>query len=322
VEARQGTSGRTAFFFPWWTHPDNAQPEERDLEAMDLSRDEATLVEAHGLNAGQVSWRRKKQAELKEKFSQEHPETDETCFLTSGNPRFDQQVLSRLLPLVDTRVSALPLEDVLPEGEPWMARLHNPHLTVWVPPREGRRYLVCADVAGGGGGDADYSYAEVLDVTERGKVEQVARYRSNTIRPGPYGRLLASIGWWYNEALVAVEENNHGHATLYSLQQENYWHLYYHADLVTGATRDNPGFPTNVATRAQMLDMLGECLSVGGMVIRDALFLRECLTFQVGDEIDARGRVKNERQRSVKKDGVMANAIGYYGAMHAEPGIL
>lgn len=199
------------------------------------------------------------------------------------------------------------------------SQLHTPHLVVWVPPREGRRYLVAADVAGGGGGDADYSWATVLDVTERGRVEQVARYRSNTIRPGPYGRLLAALGLWYNEALIAPEENNHGHATLYALQQADYWNLYYHVDLITGATRDTPGFPTNVATRAQMLDMLGECLSVGGMVIRDALFLRECLTFQVGDEIDLRGRAKTERQRSVKKDGAMANAIGYYVAMNSGP---
>ena len=322
--AKAGNGTRKAFFFPWWVHPANQIPTELALEQLELSDEERGLVEAVGLDAAQVNWRRQKRADLKGKFLQEHPETDATCFLTSGDPRFDNIGIAALIPVVEARVRDLPIEAVVDWSKIGADRIHRnaEHLRFWVAPRPGRRYLIAADVAGGGGGDADFSYAEIFDVTERGRIEQVGMYRSNTIKPGPYGRLLAALARQYNDALLAPETNNHGHATLYAIQEDGYWNLYYHVDLVTGAQRDVPGFPTEggaLGTRAQILDMLGECLILGGMVIRDVQFLREALTFQTGDEIDSPAARKSVRRRKVKRDGVMANAIGYYCAMRAEP---
>jgi hypothetical protein len=319
-------SRRRAHFYAWWVHPANRVPEERPLSAMDLSEEERGLVEAVGLDAQQVAWRRQKKAELRGKFLQEHPENDATCFLTSGDPRFDNVSIARLIPVVESRVFALDIDAVAPVGDVTGRRLrkHAEHLQLWVPPIKDRRYLIGADVAGGGGGDADFSYATILDVTERAKVEQVGMYRSNAIKPGSFGRLLASLGRFYNDATLAPETNNHGHATLYAIQQDGYWNLYYHVDLVTGKQRDDPGFPTEggaLGTRAQILDMLNECLMLGAMVIRDAQFLRECLTFQSGDEIDTPAARKQPRRRKIKRDGVMANAIGYYCAMRSLPAV-
>lgn len=326
MDALEGRNGARLHVFPWWGHPGNRLPLEEG-ERIEPDRDEAVLVKAHGLASEQIKFRRAKRAQLKTRFQQEHLENEVSCFLESGAPKFDQQILSRLLVAVGQRVKALDLEDAVPADCPWAGDLRTPDLTIWVPPIEpgacncrrcgglGHRYLVAADVAGGSGGDADYSYAEVFDITDKGGVEQVARYRSNEIRPGPFGRFLASLGWYYREALVAPEENNHGHATLYALQEEGYSELYYHLDVVTGKEWDRPGFPTNVGTRNQILDMLSECLIVGGMVIRDEIFLREALSFQIGDELEGMGTVTKERRKSVKRDGVIANAIGYYVAM-------
>ncbi len=323
MDALYGRNDAKLHVFPWWTHPANRIPLE-DGQAIVPDKDEAALISAHALDDEQINFRRKKKKKLKGLLQQEQLENGISCFLQSGQPKFDQAVLSRLLVVVEARVRPLDLDAVIPADFRLAGKLRAAAemLEIWVPPKPKHRYLIAADVAGGGGGDADFSYAEVLDVTRKDAIEQVAMARSNEIRPGPWGRFLAVLGWFYNEAMVAPEENNHGHATLFALQEEGYWNLYYHLDPVTGEEKDRPGFPTNVGTRNQILDMLGECLSTGGMVVRDATMIRECLTFQVGDEVDRRANAVEIKKRSVKRDGVLTNAIGWYVAQIPTPTVL
>lgn len=84
MEALSGDSIWKLHFYPWWW--DN----EYRLDAGDITYtdEEKELVRKHGLDKGQIEWRRMKVKELGRLFIQEYPEDAVSCFLTSGNSYF------------------------------------------------------------------------------------------------------------------------------------------------------------------------------------------------------------------------------------------
>ena len=93
-------------------------------------------------------------------------------------------------------------------------------LHIWDYPDWDSNYIVAADVALGVG--QDYSTAAVLD-TDR---KVIGLYRDNHIDPSKFGDLLFYLGRYYNNALLTVESNSMGVATLSRLTQMNYVNLY------------------------------------------------------------------------------------------------
>lgn len=73
----------TLHFFPWW-YDDEYRLPLADGERLAYTDDEQALVDAHGLDAEQIQWRRHKQRELPHTFEQEYPEDPRKCFLASG----------------------------------------------------------------------------------------------------------------------------------------------------------------------------------------------------------------------------------------------
>lgn len=89
METLDGHPGWRLHFYPWWWEPDyriELGPDE--ASSFILDGDELGLVEKHGLDAGQILWRRAKQRELRHLFPQEYPEDPRSCFLLSGNSFF------------------------------------------------------------------------------------------------------------------------------------------------------------------------------------------------------------------------------------------
>jgi hypothetical protein len=87
MEALAGDSIWTLHFFPWWDDDEYRIPLGQG-ETFDYTEDEAALVDAHGLDAEQIAWRRLKLRELPHTFAQEYPEDPYSCFLSSGNSFF------------------------------------------------------------------------------------------------------------------------------------------------------------------------------------------------------------------------------------------
>lgn len=91
MEALDGNNDWTLHFYPWWWDVhykiDGAKIHSYDEE-------EAELVKKHNLTQEQIAWRRLKKRELKQKFKQEYPEDPITCFLTSGNSYFGENLLT------------------------------------------------------------------------------------------------------------------------------------------------------------------------------------------------------------------------------------
>lgn len=85
MEALRGDGVWRLHFYPWWWDDDYRMDR---FEPFEYTDEERELAERHGLDAGQIAWRRQKQKELGPLFRQEYPEDPITCFLTSGDSYF------------------------------------------------------------------------------------------------------------------------------------------------------------------------------------------------------------------------------------------
>jgi len=80
----------------------------------------------------------------------------------------------------------------------------NRRLMMGFPPETAHEYIIGVDPAGGGS-EGDYSCAEVI---ERRTGMQCAELHGH-FPPREMARKIAELGRLYNEALLAVERNNH-----------------------------------------------------------------------------------------------------------------
>ena len=95
------------------------------------------------------------------------------------------------------------------------------NLWIWNYPDYSKKYLICADVARGDG--TDFSAAQVFDIEE---MEQVAEYKGQ-LGTTEFGNFLIELATKYNDALLVVENNNIGWATLQTIIDRGYENLFY-----------------------------------------------------------------------------------------------
>lgn len=224
-------------FLPWFYNPEYEIPTNQKLS---LSKEEEELkrrLKKQGieLSDAQINFRRFKQKELKEKFIQEYPEDDMSCFLHSGRTVVDQQLFQTLI-----NKAIAPLREE--EG-----------LVIFEERDPKKDYVIGADVAQGVGGD--WSVAIILCVQT---MEEVGFFRRQ-ISPFQFAKKLKAIADFFSTGfrvpLLAVESNNHGHAVLLELVENiGYPNLFYAKD-------GQPGWITNSITRPIMIDQVIEAAS-------------------------------------------------------------
>ena len=190
--AEAGTNGFHSVFFPWSAVDDRTQ-DWYDQKAFELSN---KLWQLH----------------------QEYPSNPEEAFIGSGNPVFSLEILKKF---VSEDASEFTISGSAPgkvslfEGGPFM---------VFDAPNEKERwtYVVGADIAEGlEHGDA--SVAWVLCVNTG---LPVAVWHGR-VDPDIFGEtILPAIGWFYRNALIVPEINNHGLTVLKALQRSKYRYLY------------------------------------------------------------------------------------------------
>jgi len=298
VQAKEGENQYRPHFYPWWWDPGYrlAGP-----LLGELSEEEQQLKQAWGLDDDQLRWRREKRRQLRERFPQEYPENDGHCFLASGRCCFDIPALLA----ARARIAGEPAPEAISQlcdGEGCSLAVSPARLLIWRHPEQGREYLIGADV-GEGLAHGDPSAACVLD---RETGEQVVELHGR-IAPGRFARLLAALGRLYREAELAVESNNHGHATLDALHNTLHYsplHRYRRYDQ-SGPTGEALGWPTNARTKPLMIDDLAEAIAEGHLLIHSEGLVDECLTF-VTTDTGAR-----EAQPGKHDDRVIAAAIAW-----------
>ncbi len=160
-----------------------------------------------------------------------------------------------------------PLVERMRELQPPISTRMNGRLQIWYPAVAGRKYVIGVDTAGGGA-DGDAAAAQVVEM-ETGL--QCAEF-AGQMDPQEMAAAVATLAREYNQALVVVERNNHGHTVLAYLQgPEKYTNLYEQGGMA--------GWLTSSLTRPRMIAALGTLLSERTEMFHSARLLAECRTF-------------------------------------------
>ena len=233
TRAKEGKSSYKPFFFPWWWSEDYAIPRGSgivlpiDNGELSFTGEELDLIEKHHLTEDQIRWRRWKIGEKEGLFWQEYPEDEVSCFITVGDPVFDQFVLTSLA-------------QSCYDGEK-----HKQGWTFWKAPEQKLSYVIGADSSAGAPGGS-YSAATVLN----NRWEVCATFQAR-LEPHVFAGILKELGIWYNRAEIAVERNFTGYAVLGHLQ--DYPNIYHQRDFVSGKVTSQRGWWTNEQTKHYMI---------------------------------------------------------------------
>ena len=242
-------TGHVRHFYPWW--------KERGYRLTtdglgELTEEEQVLIHEHKLDAEQVAYRRS----LKKRFGnlapQEFAEDAESCFLASGDCCFD-------LTAIDARMDEVMAGDMPEERD---------KLTMFCPPLERRQYIIGVDTSSGGN-RSDFACAQVID---RISGMQCAELHGH-LPPVEFAARLIKLAKQYNDALLAVEVNQHGNGVVSLLQHLHRWHNLYHGK--NGAA----GFVTDGASRPALITAIGTVLICAPEMFVSPRLLREMRTF-------------------------------------------
>jgi hypothetical protein len=300
-------NGYIRVFAPWFEFDDSAAPI-TDAEAAELMANldsearyagERELVALYNVPAAKLKWRRQVIDSPAcngdpRKFMQEYPSDDISCYLTSGNARFDGEgvtaviTANQLHPPPKYGVLELPGEAAVPvfietsRAEAW--------LRVWEKPYEGRRYIGAADfmtgeqVAGSrresdchawGIGRSRYTDTDNADHTAMLVAATMPDDRTKDL--DIVAERIALTSRWYGNCLVAPEVNNlHG---IISLLRNHKCSIWARKKAGTGKTVMVPGFQTNQSSKRQIVGELATLIREQEIDIRCPRALSELRTF-------------------------------------------
>ena len=220
-------------------------------------------------------------------------------FLTSGTGVIDAVILER----IRKNLCIDPIEKRGVDANMW----------VWEQPNYSKDYIVCADV--GRGDSADYSAFHVIELET---LTQVAEYKGR-INTKDFGNMLVSVATEYNDALLIVENNNIGWATIQQIIDRDYPNLFYtskdlqYVDVQHQVTNKHyreekkmvAGFSTTSKTRPLIISKLEEFFREESVVVHSNRLVDELLTFVYINN-------RAEAMTGYNDDLVMSFAIGLW----------
>ena len=262
-KSEQGLNDYIPVFLPWHMTDEYTMP---SPEGFVRTKEEEALVELYDLNNDQLWWRRMKIGESgSSKFAQEYPATSEEAFQVSGANVFDIAKVEKL-----KAESAISIRSFNPKLMSWDEQREG-HLEIWEAPAYKEKYIIGADVALGVG--QDYSTAVVLNT----KREVVGLYRNNRIDPAAFGKELFYLGRYFNNALLAVESNSMGVATLQKLKDMNYVNLYYQTKIANISNEEGMrlGFRTTSASKPAIIGNLKNWVFEEEVDIKSSVIIQE-----------------------------------------------
>tara|TARA_B100001250_G_scaffold251580_1_gene216260 strand:- start:3532 stop:5130 length:1599 start_codon:yes stop_codon:yes gene_type:complete len=220
-------------------------------------------------------------------------------FLTSGQSVVDPKILTWYK---DNMVKAPVLEEGI-----------DRNLWVWEQPDYTKEYIVVADVARGDG--TDYSACQVFEIET---MEQVAEYKGQ-LGTTDYGNFLIGLATKYNDAILVVENNNVGWATLQTIIDRGYKNLFYQSKDMQVVdvehkinnryrSQDNsmvPGFSTTMKTKPLIIAKMEEYTREKLVTINSNRLLDELFVYIYKNS-------KTEAMEGYNDDLVMSYAIALW----------
>ena len=221
-------------------------------------------------------------------------------FLTSGLSIVDPQILQWYK---ETQVT-----DPIEKGGV------DRNLWIWEYPNYSKQYMVVADVARGDG--TDYSAAQIFDIED---LQQVAEYKGQ-LSTTDFGNFLIELSTKYNDALLVVENNNVGWATIQTIIDRDYKNLFYQSkdlkyvdtesQMLTNRYRTEdrnmvPGFSTTMKTRPLIVAKMEEYTREKLTKLRSIRLIEELFVFIYDNG-------KSQAMRGYNDDLVMSYSIALW----------
>jgi len=213
VAAHEERSRWRLHFYPWYIATEYQLPVDDDFDLYDEEMEYAQRVQIQTgvrLSLAQLAWRRFKVEEFETDpvlgitpqrlFDQEYPFSFDSAFLSTGTSVFSGLGLAPSPP---------------PPQAPQPCDLPPTLFARYSPPQRHSLYVVGIDPAEGV--YRDESVMEVVSATP--PYEQVAEWASSSIEPDKLVDYIIRIARMYNDAMVVVERNNHGHTVLSHLKR-------------------------------------------------------------------------------------------------------
>lgn len=271
-KAEQGLNDYVPIFLPWYVTSEYTMEAPKKFVR---TKEEEALSELYNLNNDQFYWRRMKIGESgAKKFAQEYPVTSEEAFQVSGASVFDIEKIEKL-----KVESATSIRSFNPKMMSWDDQREG-HLEIWEAPGFKEKYIIGADVALGVG--QDYSVAVVMN----SKREVVGLYRNNRIDPAAFGKELFYLGRYFNNALLAVESNSMGVATLQKLKDMSYVNMYFQTKIANISNEEGIrlGFRTTSASKPAIIGNLKNWLFEEELDIKSSIIIQELKDYLSDDK--------------------------------------
>ena len=194
--------------------------------------------------------------------------------------------------------------------DPLEKRGIDSNLWIWQPANYTKDYVLSADVSRGDG--SDYSAFHVMDIET---MEQVAEYKGR-MSTKDFGNLCVNVATEYNNALLVVENNNIGWATLQQCIDRGYENLFYtskdlkyvdteHQINNRYRTQDRnmvAGFSMTMKTRPLVIAKLEEYFREKSVIVRSNRLIDELFVFIYNNN-------KAEAMQGYNDDLVMSFAL-------------
>jgi hypothetical protein len=265
------------FFFPWYKNPEyqidaNAIIDEKLSEYFKYLETEQGIK----LTKQQKNWYALKKESLHEEMAQEYPSFPEEAFLSSGRPVFNQQsIAARIKTVKGINYEHKPFVIKDMEGNE-----HTVFVKIFRNVVRGKAYAVAGDPAEGLE-SGDNSALSVLSKD----YEQCATY-AGKLDPDLFGALLVEIAKYFNNALLAWEQNNHGHAVEAAVRLRKYYNVYRRKSVekLGEEIKDQVGWLNTAKSKMKMLDDLKEAYRDTSLEINDEDTLREMMTCTIEED--------------------------------------
>lgn len=164
-----------------------------------------------------------------------------------------------------TLISGSILEKLV-ETEPVETLFDDLSLNIYEKPIPNAFYVMGCDCSTGVGGD--YACVQVIKITSRTEMEQVATYRSNTVKPGAFARIIDYISRMYNNALFILENNDVGETVA-----EELWYTIQNDNLIN-TEKAGKGFGTKADKRSKLL----ACMELQRVMDAEILKIHDSVT--------------------------------------------
>jgi hypothetical protein len=295
-------------FIPWFDYYPEEPGKWEFPTGTQITEVEKSLKSMYNLSDAHLAWRRycietKCQGDV-EKFDNEYPTDDVTCFFTGENQVFSKEMLVRVSRTVrpPSKVGHLVVDGkkLVFQDDP------KGLVSIWHEPDPSSDYVAGCDPSSGLGKDKGSVY--VLNRTTKSIVARIWGY----LEPADMANELWKLLKYYNNAWVCPEANNHGHVILHVLKLKNYKNIYRRKtlDSISQKLATQYGFLTTNESKLMVTEKLKTAVKDGKILITDNDLLDEMSSFvQIASKL---GRsIKREAASGKHDDLVMAIAFAW-----------